>query len=382
MEFHLPGGHAPFNFFNHGNQFGLTKRILPVFHVARTDYLAPAADTGISPQALLDKRLASILQPERAVKAQSVAPDSKPPTSEQVAQQVLNDVNQKRAKTNDISQIRDNIEQGFEQTLEALRQFGQLSNEVFDEISDTYALIQDGLDRIDAPTSQSEELSLSSISQSSSYEIQRSLSTSLQIETAEGDIVTIDLSRNSGAQLSASYQQDVNGYSYSSSQALYSDSSFQYSVTGDLSEEETNAIKNLVEDVSKVADKFFDGNLQSALKKTRDLNEFGDEISSYNLELTYDKIISTQSQAQATFTNAPQTVAAAEAEVDEVTNNSPASGLFNNTHVFAKSLFDENIVSKFFDDDFVQSLENTAKGLLQDSLGIDDDSNEEHEDKD
>jgi len=377
------------------NQFNSSN--LSVFQVTRINPVIrspfgneQSPDT-LSAQALLDKQLSGALQNYAAAPTPSTGTTgTASPTPEQLAQQVLNNVNQRRSDNHDnhdnLDEINDDIARGFNQTIEALNQFGRLNQQALDDISKTYELIKNGLNRLSSPDQSAatdtkastpattdsavqNDVLLQSLSQSSSFEIQRSFSTSLQIQTAEGDLVTIELNRNSGAQYNSRFQANASGASFSSSQSVFSDNSFQYTVNGDLNEEETDAIKNLLGDVSEIADKFFDGNLKNALSKTLELNSANEQISSYNVDLTYDEIISSQSQTEAVFTGTLTADAAVNLLAD-LTRNSPASRLFNQADKLASDLFGEKINSRFVDDPFIQKLPDDTKGLLQSSLDI------------
>jgi len=352
--------------------------------VIRSPFSNGLASGDISAQALLDKQLSGALQNNATNPVTSSNTGTANPTPEQLAHQVLNNVNQRRGDHHhDLNEINDDIERGFNQTIEALNQFGQLNQQALDDISRTYELIQNGLNRLSEPdqanvsatdttAAQQNNVLLQSLSQSSSFEIQRSLSTSLQIQTAEGDLVTIELSRNTGAQYNSSFQADANSVNFSSSQSLYSDNSFQYSVNGDLNEEETDAIKNLLSDVSKITNKFFDGNLKDAIQKTLQLEGNNEQISSYSLDLTYDEIINSESQTQAVF-NGALTPDATNNLLTNLTRNSPAAHLFNHADKLASELFNEKVSSRFFDDPFVQKLPDDTKDLLKSSLNIEPD---------
>ncbi|WP_432460258.1 DUF5610 domain-containing protein [Agarivorans sp. QJM3NY_25] len=150
-----------------------------------------------------------------------------------------------------MAQARKGVDMGFAGAREDLSDSGILNEELEKGIDKSYDLIQDGLEKIEA----------------GDYEIQNSpifsqlamgnrQSASMELETAEGDKVTISY----GSQLAASYREEQSSFQASFS----SQQQFSFSVEGDLNDDELAAIADLVKQVDKVGQQFFSGNLDQA----------------------------------------------------------------------------------------------------------------------
>ena len=112
-----------------------------------------------------------------------------------------------------------------------------------------------------------------------------SRSTSLQIRTREGDLVTIELSLsvNRSRTLAAAGNSDTAALSYGSSRSV--DFSMSFSIDGNLNEEERKAIGNLLERIDKVTDKFYDGKVDAAFARLGEMEIDGEAIAGYSLSL-------------------------------------------------------------------------------------------------
>jgi len=140
---------------------------------------------------------------------------------------------------------------------------------------------------------------------------QYSESMSLQLTTREGDTVSIDF-----RQLYAEYQSYRNEQSsqsgpsgvryFESKEAMEStafEEQFAFSVNGDLNEEELKAIFDVFEQVDKLANSFFDGDVEKALTQAMALEiDFG-QLQSFQLNLTQTetKAVSYQQAAVAEY---------------------------------------------------------------------------------
>ena len=142
------------------------------------------------------------------------------------------------------------------------------------------------------------------VSESSTY--------SLEIQTADGDSVSIQLAREDRLQYSAEFSKDGQGSSALTTRLQASSASaLTFRVEGELDEEEHEAIRQLVGQVDELAVKFFQGDVQAALDHALEFGFNDPEIASFSLELGY----SLEAYA-ATSYRAIQTLAAPEAEAD------------------------------------------------------------------
>ncbi|WP_221075760.1 DUF5610 domain-containing protein [Agarivorans aestuarii] len=150
-----------------------------------------------------------------------------------------------------MAQARKGVDIGFEGAREELSDAGILNEDLEKGIDKSYDLIQEGLEKIEEGDYQIQSAPLySQLAMSSSQ------SASMELETAEGDKVTISY----GSQLAASYSE-----SGSSIQASFaSQQQFSFSVEGDLNDDELAAIADLIKQVDEVGQQFFSGDLDKA----------------------------------------------------------------------------------------------------------------------
>jgi len=133
-----------------------------------------------------------------------------------------------------------------------------------------------------------------------SYESRTSHSAEIEVRTQEGDIVTINISElaeNSQAALQA--KQGNNSLSIYAETSSYS-SSFSLSVEGDLNEEELKSINELVKKMTKVSDKFFDGNIAGAFKHANKIGFNTDQIAGFSMDLNRERSMQAVSAYQQT----------------------------------------------------------------------------------
>ncbi|MGY5451765.1 DUF5610 domain-containing protein [Agarivorans sp. MS3-6] len=150
-----------------------------------------------------------------------------------------------------MAQARKGIDVGFAGAREELSDAGILNEELEKGIDKSYDLIQEGLEKIEDG-----DYEIQSAPIYNQLAMSNSQSASMELETAEGDIVTISY----GSQLAASYTEGR-----SSIQASFaSQQQFSFSVEGDLNDDELAAIADLIKQVDEVGQQFFSGDLDKA----------------------------------------------------------------------------------------------------------------------
>ena len=109
---------------------------------------------------------------------------------------------------------------------------------------------------------------------------------SLSLKTKEGDDVVIEFA--SAQQQSSSVAAARSGGNSAAAASLErsSASSMNFSIQGDLNEEEVSAINDLLRDVNDIADEFFGGDIQAAFDKATEFEMDGSQLASMNLRLT------------------------------------------------------------------------------------------------
>lgn len=123
---------------------------------------------------------------------------------------------------------------------------------------------------------------------------QYSESMSLQLTTREGDTVSIDFRQMYSEYQSFRSEQaavaDPSGVRYFESKEVMESTAFEerfaFSVNGDLNEDELKAIFDVFEQVDKLTNRFFDGEIEKALEQAVALEiDFG-QLQSFQLNLT------------------------------------------------------------------------------------------------
>jgi len=116
-------------------------------------------------------------------------------------------------------------------------------------------------------------------------------SAEIQITTKEGDVVTISLNESEVNSRSAfqAEQGDSKVTAYSESRSI--ESGFSISIEGDLNEDEQKSLADLINKMSKVSEKFFNGNVQSAFKHAQNVGFDTEQITGFSMELRKEKSV-------------------------------------------------------------------------------------------
>ncbi|MFT4927888.1 MAG: hypothetical protein ACI8WB_004002 [Phenylobacterium sp.] len=215
-----------------------------------------------------------------------------------------------------MAKAREGIDEGFAQARKELGEMGEMNDGLSEGIDKSYQQIQDGLGRVDDRLFKPQDLSELSVS-SAELNYSLSKSSSITIKTNDGDTVNIDFAEvlsYQNSQKNAAYSGfDDNGnaidMSYSeSSESRFHATGFSFSVEGELDDDEKAAIGALVQDVSKLAEEFFNGDLDKAFKQATQLGYDQSELSGFSLEMSrVEKVSVSQAYAQvAQYDNAPK----------------------------------------------------------------------------
>jgi hypothetical protein len=105
---------------------------------------------------------------------------------------------------------------------------------------------------------------------------------SFELTTKEGDKVSIHA--QSSYAVSTENSRDGAAFSYSDSNA------FSFSVEGNLNDDETKAINDLLSKVNDLTDQFYNGNLDEAFQQAQTLDYSEQQISGFSLHLAQAKI--------------------------------------------------------------------------------------------
>lgn len=201
-------------------------------------------------------------------------------------EQALGNLPESEERTNLLGQARQGIEKGFAEARDILEGMGVLQGRVADDIDETYDLVTQGLDRLENPQAAAAQ---ASAVQAAAYSSSRVASgaLSLQVTTADGDRVTLSLSREQGDARSA-YAVSGEGFTgVAASSTSYRSASFSLSVEGTLDDDERKAIAALAKDVDKLSDRFFSGDTRAAFAAASRLGYDSEQLASFSLDLSH-----------------------------------------------------------------------------------------------
>lgn len=200
---------------------------------------------------------------------------------------------------NMFTQARSGVTAGFEQALGELEELAVLDDELTDGIEKSRGLIFQGIDDLEQSyfpkedslvESVDETLNGSSAVSSMSKELYAASSrtSDLQITTLDGDKVSISFRDIQQALQNEKYTNNE-GESFESSYASYRASSFSYTIEGDISDEEQEAIAALIKDVNTLQKDFFNGDIEKAFNHAVNLGFDSNQISEFSMELYQSK---------------------------------------------------------------------------------------------
>lgn len=183
---------------------------------------------------------------------------------------------------------------GFNEARKQIEGLGLLTSETADEIEGTYDRVNNGIEQLRSniknginsdtnilPTDEVNNLSQVDFAVDHS----QSESFSLQLITLDGDSVSIDISRQSYSEFSATGKLSNLSSSLNLNQSSASSSSFSLNVTGDLDEGELAAINQLLTSVDDIAADFYQGDVNEAFQQILDLEFDSSEFSRLDLNL-------------------------------------------------------------------------------------------------
>ncbi|MFI3186644.1 MAG: DUF5610 domain-containing protein [Methylococcaceae bacterium] len=185
------------------------------------------------------------------------------------------------------SQVKQGIETGFSQARDALDHLGVLNGQTKQNLDDTYSKIQEGLSKLES----ADQTTSSSLTQVQGFSAQINQAAQIEIITKEGDVIKIRLAQSASVDKSAA-SSEQNGTSVSAFQSnAASSSSFSVTVDGNLNEGEQNSLKKLLNQMDKVGQDFFNGNIQSAFKHAQHIGLDTQQIASFSMNLSMEKSI-------------------------------------------------------------------------------------------
>ncbi len=176
------------------------------------------------------------------------------------------------------------VERGVREAREILEGLQLLSGTIAEQVDATERLTLDALANL-APGQLSQNTGLqTTLSVNERY--QRAESLELQLLTQEGDRVTIQFERRLDTQAQARVASDGDNARALTSVSRYEQGSYRFSVEGQLNDAERQAIDNLVQDLDRLANEFFNGDVQTALTMVPDLRFDGSQLAAMEVNMT------------------------------------------------------------------------------------------------
>ncbi len=162
------------------------------------------------------------------------------------------------------------VAQGFEEATSVINQLGVIDEAVASDVAQTRAQVDQAIDQQVSASAQqlnSPVISKTATAVAAAAATSQEFSSSLQVTTREGDLVTINFTRS---------QEFIVGNALSgNSSASYMEASsnmqLDFTVQGDLNKKESESIRKVVEQVNELAKKVMNGKTGAALER---LDEF------------------------------------------------------------------------------------------------------------
>jgi len=218
---------------------------------------------------------------------------------EKVAENVLNFISgrihaaKENGKSDDelnemFSQARSGVALGFEQAIGELDELAVLDDELSAGIEKSRVLIFQGIDDLEEsyfPKDEGTGVLANSVNVNQELYAQSSRTSDLTVTTADGDKVNISFSDFQESSQSEKYYSGDNKESFQYSTSNYRETSFSYSIEGDIDKDEQKAISSLIKDINHLQKEFFNGDVEKAFEYAQKLGFDSEQISDFSLEL-------------------------------------------------------------------------------------------------
>ncbi len=221
---------------------------------------------------------------------------------EKIAQQILSLIDSAfssiRAKGADpaiieqkMAEAKAALEKGFAEARDILQGFGAWNGTVKENAEKTLDLIHKGFDdmavtgaQLAPPTQAASRLVTKNLA---ALDTKRAETFEMEIKTREGDIVKLSYSANQSAGFITSRITDDSGVEQVISAYASKSENLSFSVQGNLNDDEKKAIANLMNNVDKLANDFYGGDMQGAMQHAMALDMNKEQLASLSLDLSY-----------------------------------------------------------------------------------------------
>ncbi|MFT5506622.1 MAG: hypothetical protein ACI8XC_004350 [Gammaproteobacteria bacterium] len=169
---------------------------------------------------------------------------------------------------------------GFNAAKTQIEDMGLLIPDTAAKINDTYDRVSNGIEQLRNNIT-NDGTNLARFTLDSEHSQQDSFS--LQLITQDGDTVSIEISRLTQLDMSASI--DLEKLTIAYNQSSFSSNSFSFVVSGELDEGELASINQLLQSVDSIASDFYQGRVDEAFQQTLDLEFDSTEFARLDLNL-------------------------------------------------------------------------------------------------
>ncbi|WP_111980078.1 DUF5610 domain-containing protein [Algibacillus agarilyticus] len=204
------------------------------------------------------------------------------------------------AKTEQLLQMlgeaRKGVEKGIGDARKILGDSILPGGEIDEGIKKTNGLINFGFDRFEQQINDPDyngAYRYEAVGYQESIEISSEKTGNIEIQTNDGDVVTINFESlrayNEKRKEEQTSEENAEGNLYTRSKEHsienYHNDKFAFSVEGELDEAELKAVGDLINNISSLADEFYNGDVTAAYEKATELGFDQKEISNYAIEL-------------------------------------------------------------------------------------------------
>ncbi|WDE09816.1 DUF5610 domain-containing protein [Thalassomonas haliotis] len=191
-----------------------------------------------------------------------------------------------------LSQARSGIEQGFGMAREELDGLGLMTEELEQGINKSYDLLQSDLDDFEEELFGSENVGAGNAVNPDNGALAASGLRSQQLNMLEQEQGTINIRTRDGDKINIHFgslmtldQQSMQQQGMFSREISFSQSqSFSLQIEGELDDEELEAISSLVQDIGKLADNFFSGDIEKAWQQANELGFDDQQVAQVSLD--------------------------------------------------------------------------------------------------
>ncbi|WP_263141094.1 DUF5610 domain-containing protein [Pseudomonas sp. RIT-PI-AD] len=256
-----------------------------------------------------------------------------------------------------LTQARDGIEKGFSEARKILDGMGLLKGQVAEDIDTTYNKIQAGLDNLEkaygggsaASVPDTASISSAAYSERSTAKAQ---TFDLQVTTKEGDKLRISIAQASSEWSKSASVGDGQNSATASRSGNLQIGAWNVSVEGDLSDDEKASLKDLLNQVQDISNKFYSGDLSGAFDRAMDLQLDGTQLASMSLNLTQSSV----RKATDAYSDVAQQ------GVDPSQGSGAASAVNGSLREYAQNLLDAMNTANDFAEDGKSTLQDLLKG--------------------